>query len=92
MDAQKRKALYALAAALGGAAVVFGLLTQEQADAIVTAVVAIGGALPTLAAVVAMFKTVDPVAVPTPDGPVAGPGSDLPDGTKVAVMETERIS
>lgn len=88
MNASQRKAIYAAAAAIGAVAVVFGLITQEEADAVVAAVVAVGGVLPSLAAVLALFKTNDAVAVKDKDGEtVAGPDSALPNGSPVDVSE-----
>lgn len=81
LDAGKRKALYALAVAVGAAAIAFGLITDEQIALVATA-------LPTLTALLAAMKTADPIVQVGKDGqPVAGDASELPTGTPVETTE-----
>lgn len=79
---QTRKALYALGVAAMSAAVVHGLISEEQSTAWLGV---LGAALNVLAAL-----NVDSIAAEERgDGTVAGPASDLPDGTPVDVVPEE---
>lgn len=79
---QTRKALYALGVTVMSVAVIYGLISEEQSTAWLGV---LGAALNVLAAL-----NVDTIAAEErSDGTVAGPASDLPDGTPVDVVPEE---
>ena len=85
LTAPRRKALYALGAAIAALAVAYGLL-DEETSALWVALI------PGILNVLALTRTADPVAVDDDDSPTgesAGQASGLPEGTPTETEPAE---